>query len=519
MPVRLTELLAPIPEGFWAEIPALPADLEIGGLSLDSRRTEPGDLFCALTGAHADGNDYIAEALSRGAAALLLEGERPLPAGCCANVLRANSARQVMALLAGLFWGEPSRDLRVIGITGTDGKTSTSWIVRHLLASIGRRAVAAGTLGICTQDASTLSWGAAGAQDAARTWHPTTPEAPLFQATLARLRDEGIEDVVAEVSSHALSQERVFGTQFAVVALTHVSADHLDFHGSHDAYQAAKARLFNPATRGGPLERSAVIEVLNCEDQLGRMLARSRRQVAVTYGHAPEHDIALHGIAYGSKGMTLELSIAGARESVTCELTGRFHAENLLAAAAIGHALGLPREAITRGLATAPIIPGRFEPIRAGQPYAVIVDYAHTADALARLLEAVRETAPARIILVFGCGGDRDASKRIAMGRVAGQGADLVLITTDNPRSEDPARIAAEVARGLKGAAATWKIVLGRREALTEALALAETGDAVVIAGKGAETEQVFADRVEVFDDRAQLHTLLEQNILGRTAE
>ncbi len=544
-PVTLTSLLRRLPDDLWLAEGARETaaarrgrdrEAVVGGLCHDSRAVRPGDLYFALPGRRVDGSAFVAEAWKRGAAAVVVEGDAPAQEGP-GPLLRARSARRSMALLAALFHGEPSRQLRLTGITGTDGKTSTAWFLQQILASAGRRSAALGTLGIVNEQGDLEPWDGGGAgkgesraAEPARLWRPTTPEAPLFQETLARLAACGVEDVVAEVSSHALDQERIFGSQFAAVGLTHVSGDHLDFHGDPASYRAAKAKLFARDTRGGPLETSPVAAVLNLDDDLGAQLAaRQPSERLVTFGRSPRASIRLLRGSAGPDGIVLELAYgagaslgheAGAspghgRDSSRLEMrtpvTGGFHLENLNAAAALAHALGIAPDEVAQALAHLRPVPGRFEMIRAGQPFAVIVDYAHTADGLRRLLEGVRGLGVGRIVLVFGCGGDRDREKRGPMGAVAGRLADEVLITSDNPRSENPAGIAASIAEGVAQTGVRGEIDLDRRSALRKGLARARPGDALVAAGKGAETVQVFADRVVPFDDRVVLREILAE--------
>ncbi len=524
-PVKLDELVRGVPDAQWVTRPAHPPGVEVRALRYDSRRVEPGDLFFALPGVRTDGAHFAGEALARGAVAVVLEGEPPARASDdrsetagASRFLRARSARRVLGLMAARFHGEPARHLRVVGLTGTDGKTSTAWLVRHVLAALGRRAVAAGTLGLKGDDELLRPWSGVRAEASAgdephRTWQPTTPEAPEFQATLAELRAQGVQDLVTEVSSHALEQDRVFGTQFHTVALLGVSADHLDFHKTPEAYHAAKARLFERSTRGGPLEREPVKEVLCIDHELGRRLACASASGCVTFGRDSRARVRLVSARSTAQGQQLDIDLDGEIRTVRAPLLGRFHAENLLAAVAIAHALGIGHEGIGEALQSAPVIPGRFETVDVGQPFAVVVDYAHTADALARLLHAARELTGGRVILVFGCGGDRDVSKREPMGRVAAAGADLVLLTDDNPRSEDPERIAAQVAGGLRGGPAVHERIGDRRAALRRAVSAARPGDVVVVAGKGSEGVQIFRDRVAPFDDRRTLRELLKQHV------
>ncbi len=520
--MTLGELLRGIPESYWTGRPVAPPGLAVRGLRHDSRAVEPGDLFFAVPGVRTDGSRFAGDALARGAVAVVVEGEAA-PEMRAPTVLRARSVRRVMGLCAALFHGEPAAQLRVFGLTGTDGKTSTAWLVRHVLAACGRRAVAAGTLGLKGDGEELMAWAGESPErrshgEAYRVWRPTTPEATDFQATLAQLRDQGIEDVVTEVSSHALAQDRVFGTQFHTVALLHVSADHLDFHGTREAYLAAKARLFEPDGRGGPLERRAVRTVIHIDHELGRELAARAAGACITFGHAPAAQVRLIGRHSEPGGQRLEIAFGAERALVRVALLGRFHADTLRAAAVSARSAGLAPAEILRSLATATAIPGRFESIATGQPFAVIVDYAHTADALERVLRAAREVGGGRLILVFGCGGDRDPSKRGPMGRVAACLADQVVLTTDNPRSEEPSEIARQVAAGLAAGPAPWEAIPDRRTALARALDLARAGDVVVAAGKGSEGQQIFRDRVEPFDDRRVLRELLEAGVHGGSA-
>jgi UDP-N-acetylmuramoyl-L-alanyl-D-glutamate--2,6-diaminopimelate ligase len=503
-------------------LPAVAPDVCVRGLRHDSRAVTAGDLFFAVPGMRTDGARFVSDAIARGAVAVVVEGDSPVAARGTV-VLRARSVRRVMGLMAALFHGEPAARLRVFGLTGTDGKTSTAWLTRHLLAAHGRRAVAAGTLGIKGEGETLTAWAGDSPDgrsfgEAYRLWRPTTPEATDFQATLAHLRDQGVQDVVTEVSSHALAQDRIYGTQFHTVALLHVSADHLDFHGSQAAYLAAKARLFDPDGRGGPLERSPVRAVIHIDQPLGRELAARCAGACLTFGRDQGAQVRLAAHQSEPGGQRLNLEFDGEPVTVRVPLLGRFHADNLVAAAAIALSANLTREQILRALATVPSIPGRFEAIVAGQDFAVIVDYAHTADALERVLPAAREVSSGRLILVFGCGGDRDATKRGPMGRVAARLADHVVLTTDNPRSEDPQEIALQVAAGLAVGPATWEAVPDRRAALERAIALARTGDVVLAAGKGSEEYQIFRDRVVEFDDRRVMRGLLEVRQHGGTA-
>lgn len=431
----------------------------------DTRAVAPGCLFCCVPGARMDGHDLAPGAVAAGAATLLVE--RPLPLDVPQLVV--SDVRAALGPVAAAFWGHPSRDLAVIGVTGTSGKTTVTHLVRSVLDSADRPCDIVGTL--------------SGVR--------TTPEAPVLQERLAAARDAGRRAVAVEVSSHGLELGRVDATRFAVAAFTNLSQDHLDFHRTMEGYFAAKARLFTPA-----FTDRAVICV---DDPWGARLAEQVAATpgidAVTLATADAGDLGLRpgSATFTWRGRRIELGLAG-----------RFNVTNALCAAEVAAVLGVDEAAIASGLSAAPAVPGRFEPVDLGQPFGVLVDYSHKPDALDKALRAARElVAPGgRPAVVFGCGGDRDVAKRPAMGEVAARLADRVVITTDNPRSEDPADIIDQVAAGVPPGV-TVTVEPDRRRAIAGALARAGTGDVVVIAGKGHETTQVFADRVEPFDDRA----------------
>jgi UDP-N-acetylmuramoyl-L-alanyl-D-glutamate--2,6-diaminopimelate ligase len=384
-----------------------------------------------------------------------------------------DDTRSAMAPLAAAFYGHPADAMTVVGVTGTAGKTTTT----HLLAAIFEAAdQPCGVLG-------TLS----GAH--------TTPEAPELQARLAAFRNEGKRAVAMEVSSHALEQRRVDGMRFAVAVFTNLGRDHLDFHGTPERYFAAKGRLFDPAL--------SVLGVANADDPHGRILIDAAPIPMLAFSMADADDLVLG---------PLSSTFRWRGRRVALPLGGRFNVANALAAATAAGAAGIDDDAIVAGLAAAPAVAGRFEPVDAGQPFSVIVDFAHTPESLSSVLVAAREVAGAgRVIVTFGCGGDRDPDKRPAMGAVAADAADVVVVTSDNPRSEDPAAIIGAVTTGIAPTARARVVTeLDRRAAIATALAAARPGDVVVIAGKGHETGQAFADRTVAFDDRAVARELLE---------
>jgi UDP-N-acetylmuramoyl-L-alanyl-D-glutamate--2,6-diaminopimelate ligase len=458
--MRLTELvdeLSPV---------AVRGDLsvEVTTVAYDSRRVGRGALFCCVPGALADGHDFAPAAVEAGATALLVE--RPLGLGVAE--LEVPDARVAMAPAAAAVAGHPSHDLAVVGVTGTNGKTTTTHLLAGITSAAGRPSAVLGTL----------------------SGPRTTPEAPDLQEWLAARRDDGTSVVAMEVSSHSLTLHRVDATRFAVAVFTNLSRDHLDFHGTMEAYFEAKARLFTP-------ELSAAA-VVNLDDPYGRLLRDSATIPTFGYSLADASDL---DVGAGACRFTWR------GEPVALPLGGRFNVANALAAAEAALLLGLDAATVARGLSTPVAVPGRFEPVDAGQPFRVVVDFAHTPDALERVLEAAREVAgSARVHVVFGCGGDRDASKRPAMGAVAARLADRVVLTADNSRSEATAAIIGAVQDGYDhtaGRTATELVVEPDRDAaIGLALAGAGEGDVVVIAGKGHETTQTIGDHVTPFDDR-----------------
>ncbi len=472
------ELISALPE---AEA-AGGTDPEIRRVVHDSRRVEPGDLFVAIRGQKVDGLSHVAEAIGRGAVAILAE---TLPAGTSGVPwVCVRRARPALGILAARLADMPAEKLVLAGVTGTNGKTTTALLLQALLA---RRFGGAGFLG-------TIGY-RVGRRDLPA--DRTTPDAALLQQLLAEMLREGIPAASMEVSSHALALDRVEGCRFDLVVFTNLTRDHLDFHADMEDYFQAKRRLFDLRKPGAPA-------VVNVSDPFGRRLADEiGGRVVHCSASGDVADVRAESIRCDLSGIGLEVVLAGGRFPVASPLLGRFNVDNLLAAAAGGLSLGMAGADIAAALATVRTVPGRLERVEAGQPFAILVDYAHTEDALARLLSAVRELTDKKIILVFGCGGDRDRGKRAPMGRIAGALADIPIATSDNPRSEDPEAILAEVERGLAASGATKYLrIADRREAIRAAIELANTGTVVVIAGKGHETTQILGSREEPFDDR-----------------
>jgi len=455
---------------------------EISSVTHDSRRAGPGALLCCVPGSTADGHDYAAAAVGAGAAALLVERLLDLPV----PQARVASTRAAMAPAAAAFFGHPSRRMRVLGVTGTNGKTTTTYLLEAIARAAGFRPGVIGT--VETRIDTTRLPG-----------ERTTPEATDLQAVLAKMVEAGVGVAAIEVSSHALVLHRVDATTFAAACFTNLSHDHLDFHEGLEAYFEAKARLFDPA-------RTAAAAI-NLDDPHGVALARraATEGLAVTgFGlEAPDARVRVEGLEVGPTGNRFVLVTDAGHQAVFSPLVGRFNVMNALGAAATALAAGIPLPAVATGLSAPIVIPGRMERVDAGQPFPVIVDYAHTPDGLDQVLRASRPLVDGgRLVVVFGCGGDRDRAKRPAMGKVAATLADAVYVTSDNPRSEDPAAIAAEIVAGIPAGSGGAHLLLDRRLAIRAALGGLRAGDVLVIAGKGHETGQTAGDLTIPFDDR-----------------
>lgn len=450
--------------------------VEVSGVQQDSRAVRPGDLFVAWAGTSHDAHEFLDGAVAAGAAAAVVE--RPVP-GVSVPQIQVDNARLAAAVASGFVAGTPSQGLRMVGVTGTNGKTTTTLLLRGLL---GRDAgcAAIGTLGVVGPDGRIED----------DTEGLTTPGPVQLAEWLAALARAGVAGVVVESSSHALDQFRLDGVRFDVTAFTNLTRDHLDYHGSRDRYLAAKARLLDLGKRGATA-------VVNADDEAWRAL-RPRGPV-VTYGIRASADLRAAGLRLSSRGSSFELVWQGRRYPVELPLPGGFNVSNALCAAACALALGQEPARVAEGLAEASPVPGRLECI-VRKPFDVLVDFAHTPDALDQVLKALRPLVSRRLIVVFGAGGDRDPTKRPEMGAAASRHADLVVVTSDNPRTEDPAEIAAQVSRGVSAADAVE--IVDRREAIWWALDRAEPGDAVLLAGKGHETYQIVGTEKRPFDER-----------------
>ncbi|MHB8781219.1 MAG: UDP-N-acetylmuramoyl-L-alanyl-D-glutamate--2,6-diaminopimelate ligase [Candidatus Geothermincolia bacterium] len=469
------------------------ADIPITGIAYDSRLVEPGYLFVAVRGYTTDGHGFIQDALDRGAVAVALEEGAAARTGD-APVISARDTRRALAQLAARYYGYPSRCLQVAGITGTNGKTTTAYLLEAMLRRAG---ISTGLLGTVTCRIG----------DEAMESVRTTPESADLQALYREMCDKRVAAVAMEVSSHALTLHRVDYTTFEVAAFTNLTQDHLDFHKDMDEYRLAKARFFLPLEEDGLGPRHAV---LNADDPEGARLAGLCRADVLTYGTG---DAGLTGEieSMGISGMELKLCYEGKKLAARTGLTGRFNLHNILCAAGCALALGVELKEAMEAVEAFDGVPGRFQLLER-EGIAAVVDYAHTPDSLRQVITAAREVAPGRVIALFGCGGDRDRDKRPQMGRWAGRLADYSFITSDNPRSENPETILDEIEAGIKPeAAGAYSRVADRRQAIYEALFMARPGDLVVVAGKGHERGQIFADRVVPFDDVEVVREMLER--------
>ena len=489
----LSELIGEIPLAVRAA--GLPSgDPVITGVSHDSRTVEPGDLYVALVGQRFDGRTFARDAVAQGAVAVAgtLPASGPLP-GIGVPWVSVDDARAALGPLAALVYAHPDRELVLAGVTGTNGKSTVATLITAILEQAGLPAGFVGTLG--------YHFGALRFPGG-----HTTPEASDLFRTLRRMRDAGAEGVAMEVSSHALAMGRVAGVLFDVGVFTNLTRDHLDYHPDMESYFAAKRRLFDQLKPGGRA-------VVNLDDPWGRRLA-AELPGALTFGtRGTGADVEAEESTLDAAGTHAVLRTPRGSLRFSSPLLGTYNLANLLAAAAAAEALGLPQAAVAAAFAAQRPIAGRMEPVDLGQPFPVFVDYAHTDAALEAALRSAREVAgQGRVAVVFGCGGERDAGKRPLMGRVAGELADLPIATSDNPRGEDPLAILAAVELGLKASAnPAYRLVPDRRAAIRQAIAAAEPGWVVLVAGKGHEREQIIGDRKIPFSDREEIETALEE--------
>lgn len=467
-------------------------DIQIRKIQYDSRKVERGDIFVAIRGAAADGHAFIDMAVSNGAVVVVVEDDAArsdyyfLHAAVVKIVVP--DAREALARMSANFYGNPSRALRLVGVTGTNGKTTTTILLRSILEEDGGPT---GLLGTIDYVVGTETFPAT----------HTTPESLEINELLARMRSANCRSAVMEVSSHALQQHRVHGLRFAAGVFTNLTQDHLDYHGSMEGYFRAKQLLF------GMLEPGTAA-IVNADDPRGREMAEGTPASVLTYGTVAGADVRAREIRIGIRGTSFVLEYGGKRFDLHSPLIGRFNVANLLAATATGMALGIAAEKVIEGATKVARVPGRFEQIASPQGWTAVVDYAHTPDALDNCLRTIHELLPegrrGRILTVFGCGGNRDAGKRPLMGKIASELSDEIIITSDNPRKEDPQSIIDQIRIGVSGNAVVGMEV-DRRRAIARALEKARSGDVVLIAGKGHEAYQVVGETREHLDDREEV--------------
>jgi UDP-N-acetylmuramoyl-L-alanyl-D-glutamate--2,6-diaminopimelate ligase len=455
---------------------------EVTGLAYDSRAVAAGTLFFAIPGDHVDGHDFIADAVARGARAVVAERET---AGLAVPQLIVQRGRDALADAADAWYGRPSETLEVIGVTGTDGKTTTCFLAVAALQAGGRRPGMIGTVAVRVGDEVKPNEN-----------RNTTPEAPELQALLASMLDAGNDSVVMEATSHGLAQSRTRNCRFRVAVVTNLTSEHLDFHGTLEAYRAAKAKLVEEAP----------IAILNADDLAFGYFREHARDRVVTYGTDASADVRATDIEARADGTTFTATTPGWSGEVRLQLPGDFNVHNALAALALAEVKGVDPAAAARALGTVSGVPGRMERIDAGQPFGIVVDYAHTADSLAKMLRTLRPLTSGRLMVVFGSAGERDRTKRPAMGKVAAELADLTVVTDEDPRLEDGHAINEEIARGARSAGARdgtnlW-VIDDRRAAIAHAIGLAKEGDMILLAGKGHEGSMFYANEKRWWDER-----------------
>ena len=485
--MKLAELLRGVP----GPETHLPSDVEITSLAYDSRRVQQGSLFIAIHGEKADGNNFVSASLERGAVAIA--SERPAPAEQKSLWIHVQNARQALSAMAREFYSHPDERLMLVGITGTNGKTTTSYLLESIFQAAG---LPCGVFG-------TIEYRFAGRTLPAVN---TTPESLDLISYFAELLKSGGRAAAMEVSSHALAQERVWGIRFSAAVFTNLTQDHLDYHKDFEHYFQAKRRLFEGL--GTPPPELAVI---NADDPWGKRLLGLGSPRTLTYGVNPGAQVRVKQSQLRTDGIHATLSTPKGDLEVSSPLIGHANLMNILAASSAAVGLGIENAKIVEGLANRKVVPGRLERVDEGQPFLVLVDYAHTDDALRNVLNTARGLTKNRLIVVFGCGGDRDRGKRPLMGEAAGSLSDLAVLTSDNPRSEDPLRIMSDALVGLQKTGKPYIAEVDREIAIRKALAEAREGDVVVLAGKGHETYQVLKDHTIPFDDRAVARAALRE--------
>ena len=473
-------------------------NVSIQDITADSRAVKPNSLFIALDGATVDGHNYIDKAVDAGAVAVIVSKPVTVPADVC--VITVDDTRQAMMVCVPYFFDYPANRMRMVGVTGTNGKTTTTHMIRHILKAQGFKVGVIGTVHIMIGDTSYPI-------------HNTTPDVVDLQHILHQMVQENVEYCVMEVSSHALALGRVSGVEFDTAVFTNLTQDHLDFHKTFENYLAAKCKLFEQVSAPNQVKDNKGA-VINIDDSYGYRVMEKTTAPTITYSTLGKGTLNASDVHMSTKNSQYTVNYKGESYPVSMNTTGLFNVYNTLAA--IGACLqeGISMEAIDTALKTFSSVPGRFELIEEGQDFAVVVDYAHTPDGLQNILETAKAIKENRIIIVFGCGGDRDATKRPIMGRIAAEYGDKIYVTSDNPRTEDPVQIVKDVEVGVKEAlrgGTSYEVIVDRREAINHAIHDAKAGDIVIIAGKGHENYQILKNETIHFDDREEARKALKE--------
>ncbi|MEK4359127.1 UDP-N-acetylmuramoyl-L-alanyl-D-glutamate--2,6-diaminopimelate ligase [Paenibacillus sp. FSL M7-1455] len=464
-------------------------DITITGLQTDSRKVAPGDVFICLPGHTVDGHDYAGQAAEKGASALVVERELDID---LPQVI-VKDCRYAMAVMADAFFGSPSSHMKMIGVTGTNGKTTTTYLIEKMMNDHG---IHTGLIGTIQTRYGGRTFPMSG----------TTPEALELQRSLDDMSANGVQCCVMEVSSHALEQGRVKGTDFRTAIFTNLTQDHLDYHKTMEEYRAAKGLFFSRlGNKFGRQASERKFAVLNADDEASQYFAKVTAAEVITYGLDEKADVRASDISITAQGTSFHVDTFRGSADIQLKMVGKFNVYNALAAITAGLLEGLELDGIKRSLESVPGVDGRVEAVDEGQPFAVIVDYAHTPDGLENVLKTVKEFAKGRVITVFGCGGDRDRTKRPLMGKLAAKYSDFVMVTSDNPRTENPDLILKDIEAGLAEDAVPqdkYRLIVDRREAIQKAIEMASPDDVVLIAGKGHETYQIIGHTKYDFDDR-----------------
>ncbi|HZV88654.1 MAG TPA: UDP-N-acetylmuramoyl-L-alanyl-D-glutamate--2,6-diaminopimelate ligase [Candidatus Binatus sp.] len=493
--MKLRDLL----QGAEAKIPAAAQDMEIRQVACDSRKVQLRALFFALHGVQADGNAFIRDAVSRGAAAIASEEAPPAFIPSSVAWIQVREARKALAVTAANFFGHPAQALQLVAVTGTNGKTTTTSLVDAIVKASGAKTGLFGTIAYHTP---------LGEYPAPN----TTPESVDLQGFLAEIRDAGGRFAVLEASSHSLAMDRLWGCHFAAALFTNLTREHMDYHKTFEDYFAAKKKLFEGTGAGAP-----EVAVINTDDEYGKRLTGLAKKT-VTYGLESDAEITTKKFQLTFNGLPFTAQTPQGKVQVASPLVGRINVYNILAAIGAAQALGFSTEIIETGIRNLESVSGRFQRIDLGQPYFVVVDYAHTDDALENLIRTARELNPkGRIITLFGCGGGKDRTKRPVMGEVTGRLSDLTILSSDNPRSEDPLKIITDIIVGLQKTSGKYLIEPDREKAIGVAMDEARAGDIVLLAGKGHENYQILADRTLEFDDRNVARQALRERGYGET--